>query len=366
MKNSLIDSSKKRVVVAMSGGVDSSVSAWLLKQQGYDVRGLFMKNWEEDDNSTYCAASKDLADVESVCQQIDIPLHTVNFSAEYWDQVFERFLASYRNGYTPNPDILCNKEIKFKLFWEYAKNLGADQMATGHYVKCEFNKLLKGTDDNKDQSYFLYALTQEQLARSLFPIGNEKKSAVRQLAQKVGLPNHAKKDSVGICFIGERKFKTFLERYIPHAPGTIETLDGDVLGHHDGLMYYTLGQRTGLGIGGKKNAAAAPWYVIDKNLSTHTLIVGQGHQHPHLLTQKLVCSDVHWISSSGENFPLTCSAKTRYRQTEQICYVTPIDHHSYTVAFEQPQWAVTPGQSVVFYNGNICLGGGIIQHVIRE
>lgn len=360
----------KPVVVAMSGGVDSSVSAWILKEQGYTVEGLFMKNWEEDDTESYCAASKDLADVEAVCHRLDIPLHTANFSAEYWDHVFEHFLETYRLGYTPNPDILCNREIKFKVFWEYAKNLGAEQMATGHYCQKSYTGeayvLQKGIDDNKDQSYFLYTLTQAQLARSLFPIGDLKKTEVRQIAEKIGLSNYAKKDSVGICFIGERKFKTFLERYIPNEPGPIETLEGKVIGQHAGLMYYTIGQREGLGIGGRKEAIAAPWYVLDKDLSRKTLIVGQGHEHPYLLTHKLRCHDVHWISENAPRFPFLCSAKTRYRQKEKSCQIVPVENGIYEVVFEEPQWAVTPGQSIVFYQNENCLGGGVIQTVIRK
>jgi tRNA-specific 2-thiouridylase len=360
--------SKKNIVVAMSGGVDSSVSAWVLKNQGYAVQGLFMKNWEEDDTESYCSASEDLADVEAVCRHLDIPLHTVNFSAEYWANVFEHFLAGYRQGHTPNPDILCNKEIKFKVFWEQAQNLGADLMATGHYCQRGGSEypfsLLKGVDENKDQSYFLYTLTQAQLAHSLFPIGHLKKTQVRQIAEEIGLSNYAKKDSVGICFIGERKFKTFLEKYIPNEPGTIQTLDGEIIGQHDGLMYYTLGQRAGLGIGGRKQATQAPWYVLEKDLQRKVLVVGQGHQHPHLLAKKLVTFDIHWIAEQPVNFPLFCTAKTRYRQTEQSCQITLIDE-GFEVTFVEPQWAVTKGQSVVFYDQNVCLGGGVIQDAIR-
>lgn len=353
----------------MSGGVDSSLTAWLLKEQGHEVQGLFMKNWEEDDTESYCSASEDLADVEAVCDHLNIPLHTVNFSAEYWDNVFEYFLASYRKGHTPNPDVLCNKEIKFKVFWEHAKNLGAEMMATGHYCqrKEQDNEflLMKGQDNNKDQSYFLYTLTQEQLSHSLFPIGHLTKPEVRKLANQIGLPNHAKKDSVGICFIGERKFKRFLERYIPNEPGTIETLEGEVIGKHDGLMYYTIGQRAGLGIGGRKNTSAKPWYVLDKRLESRTLIVGQGHEHPYLLSKKLICYDVHWISPEFMANSKIFAAKTRYRQQEKSCQIRQIDKDTYEVEFQEPQWAVTPGQAIVFYDQTICLGGGIINNVIR-
>lgn len=358
-----------RIVVAMSGGVDSSITAWLLKQQGHDVLGLFMKNWEEDDTESYCAASQDLADVTAVCEHLNIPLHVVNFAQEYWEQVFTHFLAGYRAGYTPNPDILCNKEIKFKVFWEQAKLLGADQMATGHYCQREQCDdvffLLKGQDNNKDQSYFLYTLTQKQLSHSVFPIGHLTKPVVRNLAEQIGLSNHAKKDSVGICFIGERKFKDFLERYLVNEPGNIITLDGQVLGQHDGLMYYTIGQRAGLGIGGKKNALAMPWYVLDKQLAQKNLIVGQGHEHPYLLTKQLICDQVHWILPQFQTYSKLCRAKTRYRQPEQPCEVKHVRDNVYEVLFATPQRAVTPGQSVVFYDEMICLGGGVIRDVIR-
>lgn len=356
--------SSTRIIVGLSGGVDSSVAALLLQQQGYDVQGLFMKNWEEDDTESYCSASQDVADAQAVCDQLKIPLHTVNFSAEYWDNVFETFLKEYRAGRTPNPDILCNKEIKFKAFLDYAKQLGAAFIATGHYARREtrdgLHYLLKGLDPDKDQSYFLYALDQNQLANSLFPVGELKKTEVRKIAAEAGFVNHAKKDSTGICFIGERKFREFLQKYIPAQAGVIETVDGEKIGEHQGLMYYTLGQRQGLGIGGKRDKAEAPWYVVDKDLSSNILIVAQDHQHPRLLSSSLFCDTVHWITEKPSAFPLECAAKVRYRQQEQTCSVQKVDDDRYHVTFEKPQWAVTPGQSVVFYQNDICLGGGII------
>lgn len=355
----------KRVIVGMSGGVDSSVSALLLKQQGYDVHGLFMKNWEEDDTENHCAASVDVADARAVCEQLDIPLHTVNFATEYWDRVFDYFLREYQAGRTPNPDILCNREIKFKAFLEHALRLGADVIAMGHYarVACDEGsyRLLKGMDSNKDQSYFLYTLNQVPLAKSLFPIGELTKPMVRQIAAKAGLPNHAKKDSTGICFIGERKFKEFLSRYLPAQPGTMETPEGKLVGEHEGLMYYTIGQRQGLGIGGREDASDEPWYVLAKDMARNVLIVGQGHQHPLLFVQELVCDQLHWVSGSAPQDSFTCTAKTRYRQVDQPCRVERLTADQYRVTFDAPQWAVTPGQSVVFYQGENCLGGGVIR-----
>jgi tRNA-specific 2-thiouridylase len=353
-----------RVIVGLSGGVDSSVAALLLKQQGYEVQGLFMKNWEEDDTESYCSASIDVADAQAVCDHLDIPLHTVNFSAEYWDKVFEYFLQEYRVGRTPNPDILCNKEIKFKAFLDYALQLGADFIATGHYVRkqiCDGKYvLLKALDDNKDQSYFLYTLGQQQLAHSLFPVGELKKNAVRKIAAEAGFSNHAKKDSTGICFIGERKFKEFLQRYIPAQPGIIKTAEGEDIGRHEGLMYYTLGQRQGLGIGGRRGASEEPWYVIDKDLAHNILVVAQGHQHPKLFAGTLVCGQVSWTIGGKPKLPLNCAAKIRYRQQEQACVVSQFADDRYVVKFQQAQWAITPGQSVVFYLKDVCLGGGVI------
>jgi tRNA-specific 2-thiouridylase len=354
------------IIVGMSGGVDSSVAAFLLKEQGHHVEAVFMKNWEEDDTDSYCPASIDMADAQAVCDQLKIELHRVNFAAEYWETVFTHFLAEYRAGRTPNPDILCNKEIKFKAFLHYAKLRGADYIATGHYVRRQptdsngHTRLLKGLDPQKDQSYFLYALEQEQIAQSLFPIGDLEKPAVRILAEKAGFKNHAKKDSTGICFIGERKFKTFLSEYLPAQPGEIHTTDGKIIGTHDGLMFYTLGQRQGLKIGGQKNAQETPWYVISKIQADNVLIVGQGPHHPLLYAQNLIANQVHWINGLPERFPFKATAKTRYRQADQPCIINKIDGEEYQISFEQPQRAITPGQSVVFYQEDHCLGGGII------
>ena len=354
-----------RVIVGMSGGVDSSVAALLLLQQGYQVEGLFMKNWEEDDTEEYCSATTDLADAQSVSDQLGIKLHTVNFSSEYWDRVFAYFLQEYRSGRTPNPDILCNKEIKFKAFLEYAINIGADYIATGHYVRVDHSlkntvRMLKGWDNNKDQSYFLYTLGQKQLAKSLFPIGELEKSTVRKLAKEAGFGTANKKDSTGICFIGERKFKDFLQRFIPAQPGDIITPTGEIIGTHQGLMYYTLGQRQGLGIGGLKTASEAPWFVLAKDLDNNHLIAGQGHQHPLLLKKQLHASQLHWVSGKALANSFDCKAKIRYRQSEQNCRVVIDKQEVATVCFEKNQRAITPGQSIVFYDNDVCLGGGII------
>ncbi len=374
---------EQHVIVGMSGGVDSSVAALLLLQQGYQVAGLFMKNWEEDDGTEYCTAMKDMADAANVCDKLGIQLHTANFSAEYWDRVFEHFLAEYRLGRTPNPDILCNKEIKFKAFLDYALELGADYIATGHYVRKSQSdnqsdnnvKLLKGVDNNKDQSYFLHAVANKQLAKALFPLGELTKDQVRQLAQANGLVTHDKKDSTGICFIGERRFKDFLQTYIPAQPGSIETVDGNVIGTHNGLMFHTLGQRQGLGIGGVSGASEAPWYVVAKDLARNVLVVAQGNDHPKLFSKSLIATKLDWISAQHPTLPFTCTAKTRYRQSDQGCQIfelppepsaagtsnQPGDEQQVKVKFDQPQRAVTPGQSIVFYNDDVCLGGGIIE-----
>lgn len=356
--------SPSHIIVGMSGGVDSSVAAYLLKKAGHHVEGIFMKNWEGDDTDTYCSSEEDLASAQGVCDLLDIPLETVNFAAEYWEKVFTSFLNDYRTGLTPNPDILCNKEIKFEAFLNYAKKRGADYIATGHYARLIKNNhvnLLKGKDNNKDQSYFLHALTQSQLSQSLFPVGDLTKQQVRDIAQSIGLKNHAKKDSTGICFIGERKFKTFLNDYLPAQPGLIVTLEGEEIGRHDGLMFYTMGQRQGLNIGGKKNKSEAPWYVADKNVEKNTLIVVQDKDHPALFKKTLTANAMHWINEMPV-FPFKAQAKIRYRQSDQECIIHPLDNGYFSVEFKQSQRAVTPGQFIVFYQDEICLGGAVIRN----
>lgn len=357
-----------KVIVGMSGGVDSSVSALLLQQQGYIVEGLFMKNWDEDDGTEYCTAKDDLVDAQAVCDKLGIHLHTANFAAEYWDNVFEYFLSEYRAGRTPNPDILCNREIKFKAFLDYALTLGADYIATGHYTRKtgegKLTQLVKGIDRNKDQSYFLHAVGSEQISRSLFPIGNLEKPYVRQLAEDHGLVTHNKKDSTGICFIGERRFKDFLEQYLPAKPGQIEDVDGNDMGQHTGLMYHTIGQRQGLGIGGVKGASEDPWYVVGKNIAKNVLTIAQGSNHPRLFHTGLTASDIHWIDGVEPPMPYICMAKTRYRQADQACTIEK-NANGYKVTFDEPQRAITPGQSVVLYRGDICLGGGIIEEAFN-
>ena len=352
-----------RIMIGMSGGVDSSVAAYLLQRQGYAVQGLFMKNWDEDDDAEHCSATQDLADAQAVCDRLGLTLHTRNFATEYWDQVFAFCLNEFRAGRTPNPDVLCNREIKFKVFLEHAQALGAEHMATGHYARVAQRdgrlRLLKALDLDKDQSYFLYALRQEQLAHALFPLGELTKPAVRALAAEQGFGTHDKKDSTGICFIGERKFKEFLERYLPAQPGDIITPDGKLIGRHEGLMYHTLGQRKGLKIGGRRDATEQPWYVAAKNLQQNTLIVVQG-EHPLLFSQALMAAQLNWISGTPPALPLRCAAKTRYRQADQTCIIEYVDNDTCRVRFDAPQRAVTPGQSVVFYQNEECLGGGII------
>ena len=359
-----------KVIVGMSGGVDSSVSALLLMQQGYEVEGLFMKNWDEDDGTEYCTAKEDLADAEAVCEKLGIKLHTANFAAEYWDNVFEHFLAEYKAGRTPNPDILCNREIKFKVFLEYAEMLGADKIATGHYVR-KGNvrqgdsdvrpRLLKGLDGNKDQSYFLHAVPEAAIARTLFPIGELEKPAVRALAEQHDLITAKKKDSTGICFIGERRFRDFLQQYLPAQPGTIETPDGDVIGKHMGLMYYTLGQRQGLGIGGLANYSEDPWYVAAKDLDRNVLIAVQGKHDQRLYSDTLATEAMDWVAGEPPVQQGRFTAKTRYRQSDCGCEMRALPDGGVEVTFDDPQWAVTPGQSLVLYDGDICLGGGVIR-----
>lgn len=350
----------------MSGGVDSSVSAYLLKQQGYQVVGLFMKNWEEDDDEEYCLAASDLADAKSVCDKLDIELHTVNFSSEYWDDVFVPFLAEYKIGRTPNPDITCNKKIKFKTFLEFSiEDLKADYIASGHYVRRKIiagqYQLLRGLDNDKDQSYFLYTLDQSQLAQSLFPVGELKKSAVRHIAEEVGLITANKKDSTGICFIGKRKFRDFLARYLPNKPGKIITIDGKVLGEHAGLMYHTLGQRKGLGVGGIKKANNDPWYVVDKDIKNNLLIVAQGHNHPSLMSIGLIAKQIYLVNPTALSKTHQCTVKTRYKQADTPCTIKQLSSNKITIQFDYPIAAVTPGQSAVFYQGEVCLGGGVIE-----
>jgi len=360
----------QRVVVGMSGGVDSSVAALLLIQQGYQVEGLFMKNWDEDDGTEYCTAKADLADAQAVCGRLGIKLHTANFAAEYWDHVFEYFLAEYQAGRTPNPDILCNREIKFKVFLEYAEVLGADAIATGHYARRRDidgrTYLLKGLDANKDQSYFLHAVDEAAFAKSLFPLGELEKPEVRRIAEENGFVTHDKKDSTGICFIGERRFKDFLEQYLPAQPGDMETPEGQVMGRHSGLMYHTIGQRQGLGIGGIKGAGDEPWYVVGKDLQRNVLIVAQGAHHPLLYATGLEATQTHWINGAapaaahtGEG--LRCRAKTRYRQPDQDCTLHARKNGDLVVTFDEPQRAITPGQSLVLYEGEVCLGGAVIE-----
>lgn len=358
---------QKKVIIGMSGGVDSSVTAWLLREQGYQVEGLFMKNWEEDDSAVYCAAAADLVDAQAVCDQLGIPLHYVNFSKTYWDRVFTHFLDEYERGRTPNPDVLCNREIKFDVFLKHALSLGADYIATGHYAKKgkQANTLLKAKDRTKDQTYFLHAVKPQALAKTIFPLGDYHKTEVREMAKQLGLLNYDKKDSTGICFIGEKRFKAFLKEFLLAKPGDIKSTRGDYLGRHDGLMFYTLGQRQGLGIGGQQKATDEPWYVVDKEIKSNTLIVAQGNSHPMLYAQGLICGSIHWLIEENKSLPLTCYAKTRYRQIEQPCIVSPENKGQHYVMFSGLQRAVTPGQYIVFYEQNQCLGGAVIEEIIR-
>jgi tRNA-specific 2-thiouridylase len=363
-----------RVVVGLSGGVDSAVTAWLLKQQGHEVIGIFMKNWDDDDDSEYCSSNIDFVDAAAVADVIGIEIEHVNFAAEYKDRVFSEFLREYAAGRTPNPDILCNAEIKFKAFLDHALRLGAEKIATGHYARVRCNvdskrhELLKGLDPAKDQSYFLHRLTQGQLAKTLFPVGELLKTDVRRIASEIGLPNAKKKDSTGICFIGERPFREFLNRYIAREPGPIKNDKGQTIGEHMGLSFYTLGQRQGLGIGGLKAKGAqrgggdhAPWFVARKDMQQSTLWVVQGHDHPWLQSNKLEAQDTSWVSGQVPA-PGTFAAKTRYRQADAPCSLLSGSADTFSLSFSQPQWAVTPGQSAVLYDGEICLGGGIISN----
>jgi tRNA-specific 2-thiouridylase len=366
---------KERVVVGLSGGVDSAVSAWLLKQQGHEVIGIFMKNWEDDDDSEYCSSRQDFLDAASVADVIGIEIEHVNFAAEYKDRVFAEFLREYQAGRTPNPDVLCNAEIKFKAFLDHAMRLGAGRIATGHYARVRERggrfELLKGLDPLKDQSYFLHRLTQAQLSKTLFPVGELPKTEVRRIAAEIGLPNAKKKDSTGICFIGERPFREFLNRYLANTPGPILDDRGRQVGEHVGLSFYTLGQRKGIGIGGVKERGAAkggsehePWFVARKDMARNTLSVVQGHDHPWLLSAGLVAGDMSWVAGHAPA-PGALAAKTRYRQSDAPCTLEPTPE-GFALHFDAPQWAVTPGQSAVVYDGEVCLGGGVIATAIAE
>ncbi len=361
----------ERVVVGMSGGVDSSVAALLLKRQGYDVIGLFMKNWEDDDDDAYCSTRQDLIDAASAADVIGVELEAVNFAAEYKDRVFADFLREYSAGRTPNPDVLCNAEIKFKAFLDHAMDLGASRIATGHYAQVRETvvdieerasrfELLRGADPAKDQSYFLHRLNQAQLSKVLFPVGHLEKKEVRRLAAEARLPNHDKKDSTGICFIGERPFREFLNRYLPKEPGPIATPEGRIIGQHVGLAFYTIGQRKGIGIGGKQGGDGNAWYVAGKDPAGNTLIVVQGHDDPRLFKRRLSAIDAAWVSGAGPDEGSVHTAKSRYRQADTTCQVTRADVDEFSLEFSEPHWAVTPGQSVVLYDGEVCLGGGII------
>ncbi|MEO5695832.1 MAG: tRNA 2-thiouridine(34) synthase MnmA [Burkholderiaceae bacterium] len=361
---------KQRIVVGLSGGVDSAVSAWLLKHQGHEVVGVFMKNWEDDDDTGYCASNIDFVDAAAVADVLDIEIEHVNFATDYKDRVFAEFLREYQSGRTPNPDVLCNAEIKFKAFLDHAMRLGAERIATGHYARVREREgrfeLLKGLDPLKDQSYFLHRLTQSQLGRTLFPVGALPKSEVRRLAEEIGLPNARKKDSTGICFIGERPFREFLNRYLANSPGPIKDDRGRTIGEHVGLSFYTLGQRKGIGIGGLKDAGAsrgsndhAPWFVARKDMAANVLYVVRGHEHPWLLSSALRADATSWVAGEAPAAG-RLSAKTRYRQLDASCALAPTSHEAFELRFDQPQWAATPGQSAVLYDGDICLGGGVI------
>ena len=349
----------KKVVVGMSGGVDSSVAAFLLKNQGFEVIGLFMKNWEEANSEGICQSTADYEDAARVCDLLDIPLYSVNFVQEYWDRVFSHFVEELQKGYTPNPDILCNREIKFNVFFQKAKSLGADFLATGHYCRVQNGQLLKGIDPGKDQSYFLHAVPSEVFQEVLFPIGELQKSQVRQIAKEQGLPIHSKKDSTGICFIGKRNFKEFIRRYIPYHPGNFENCEGKVVGRHDGVAYYTLGQRKGLGVGGPGEA----WFVVDKDVERNVVVIDQGSDHPSLYAPRLLAKEATFVPKS---LPYRCKAKIRYRQEDQDCVIEAAEKDTLHVCFDKTQRAITPRQSVVFYEGEVCLGGALIENALRK
>ena len=354
-------------MVAISGGVDSAVALMRLVEAGVPAQAMFMKNWEEDDTHGYCAAAEDLADAERVCDRLGVPLHAVNCADAYWDNVFTRFVRDLERGTTPNPDVLCNREVKFAAFADHARRLGAERVATGHYARIDRGagaiRLLKGADPAKDQSYFLHALDRSQLERALFPLGDLDKRTVRTLARDAGLAPHDKPDSTGICFIGERRFRSFLARFVDASPGPVETMDGLRIGEHPGLAFFTIGQRRGLGIGGRSDGAQAPWYVAAKDQARNALVVVQGHDHPALLARRLRVRDMHWIAGCAPPLPLRCAAKIRYRQTDQACTVRPGERGEETLEFDfdHPQWAAAPGQYAVLYDGEACLGGGIIE-----
>lgn len=355
----------EKIIVGLSGGVDSSVAALLLKEKGYNIEGLFMKNWDETSDEGRCLWEDDVEDALLVCEKLDIPINTIDLSKEYWSKVFEQFLSEYQTGLTPNPDILCNQEIKFKAFLDHALELGASKIATGHYAQVistnDGYELHKGMDSNKDQSYFLCRLNQKQLQHTLFPIGNIEKDKVRSMAKKAGFSTHDKKDSTGICFVGERPFREFLSQYIPIKKGEIKTPEGKTIGEHEGVHLYTLGQRQGLGIGGVRDASDQPWYVVAKDVENNILIVAQGIDHPLLQSHSLIASDVHWIAGQAPGLPLACAAKTRYRQPDQTCRVENTGKNSISVTFDVPQRAVTPGQFVVLYQEDNCIGSGVIE-----
>lgn len=355
--------------MGLSGGVDSAVAAYLLLEQGHDVSAVFMKNWDEDDAADHCPAEADLADARHVAARLGIALQTVSFSAEYWNRVFTHFLHEYEAGHTPSPDVVCNREIKFRAFLEHAIGLGADFIATGHYARIRREpevQLLRGVDEHKDQTYFLHTLTREQLAHSLFPLGDRYKQAVRTLAAHIGLKVHDKKDSTGICFIGERRFSEFLARYVDKRQGEIRTLDGKVIGEHQGVMFYTIGQRQGLGIGGRREAGGDAWYVADKDVSGNILYVVQGGNHPALFKTHLKASQLHWIGTSAPALPHACHARIRHQQPLQGCTINTLHDGVCTVRFDVAQRAVAAGQSVVFYDEEVCLGGGIIEHGFND